>query len=115
MWKLWSKSSCSQTEKRQQTLEEFFGKKTKTDERSRAQQKPTDSNRMVTVDTVEKSCKNVVLAKYIANDWVTYDRSGKHVINLKCLLCCRYIEHIDKPKGFKSEWIKGSTNFFGSK
>ena len=34
-----------------------------------------------------------------------------HTFNLKCLLCYRYVEHVDKLKGFKSEWIKGSTNF----
>ena len=91
-------------------MKEFLAKK-QTDEHSKTQQKPTYSNRMVTVDTVEKSWKNTVLAKYAANDWLTYHRSGKHAINLKCLLCCRYVEHIDKLKGFKSEWIKGSTNF----
>ena len=30
---------------------------------------------MVTVDTVKKSSKNAVLAKYAANYWLTYDRS----------------------------------------
>ena len=30
-------------------------KKTKTDAHSKTQQEPTDSNRMITVDTVEKS------------------------------------------------------------
>ena len=57
-------------------------KKTKIDEHPKTQQKPTDSERMVTIDTVEKSWKNAVLAKYDANDWLTYDRSGKHAINL---------------------------------
>ena len=46
----------------------IFWQKKQTDEHSKRQQKPTDSNRMVTVDTVEKSWKNVVLAKYATND-----------------------------------------------
>ena len=54
--------------------------------------KTTDCNRMVTVDTVKKSWKNVVLAKYAANYWLTYDRSGKNTTNFKC-------------------FFKGSTNF----
>ena len=41
---------------------------------------------MVTVDTVKKSWKNAVLAKYAANYWLTYDRSNKHATNFKCLL-----------------------------
>ena len=61
-------------------------KKKQTDEHSKTQQKPTDCNRMVTVDTVKKSWKNAVLAKYAANYWLTYDRSGKHATNFKCLL-----------------------------
>ena len=69
------------------------------------------TNRMVTVNTVEKSWKNTVFAKYATNDWLTNYRSGKHVINLKCLLCLCYVEHIEKLKGCKSEQIKGSTNF----
>ena len=44
-------------------------------------QEPTDYNRMVTVDTVKKSWKNAVVAKYAANGLLTYDRSGKHAIN----------------------------------
>ena len=36
---------------------------------------------MVTVDRVKKSWKNAVLAKYAANYWLTYDRSGKHGTN----------------------------------
>ena len=40
---------------------------------------------MITVYTVEKSWKNVVLAKKTANDWLKNDRSGKHATNLKCL------------------------------
>ena len=31
--------------------------------------------------------------------------------NLKGLLCCHYLEHIDKLKDFKCEWVKGSNNF----
>ena len=62
-----------------------------------------DSNKIVTVDTIGKSWKNAVLGKYAANDWLMYNRSGKHATNLKCLLCCRYVEHIAKLKGFKSE------------
>ena len=65
---------------------------------------------MVTVDTVKKSWKDIVLAKYNANDWLMQDRSGKHVINLKCLLCFHYAKDIDKLRGFKNEWIEGSTN-----
>ena len=92
---------------------EIKSKKTKNkiDEHSKTQQKPTDSNRMVQVDTVEKNWKNTVLAKHAANDWQTFDRSGRHASNLKCLLCCRHVKHIAKLKDFKSEWIKGSTNF----
>ena len=41
---------------------------------------------MVAVDTVQKCWKNAVLAKYAPNYWLTYDRSGKHAINFKCLL-----------------------------
>ena len=41
---------------------------------------------MVTVDTVKKSWENTVLAKYVANFWLTYDRSGKLATNFKCLL-----------------------------
>ena len=89
-------------------------KKTKTDEHPKTQQKPTDSKRMVTVDIVGKSWKNVVLAKYDANNWLMYNKSDKHASNLKCLLCCRYAKHIDKLKGFKSEWIEGSTNYCSS-
>ena len=40
---------------------------------------------MVTVDTVKKSWKNAVLAKYTTNYWLTYDRSGKYAANFKCL------------------------------
>ena len=47
--------------KQQQMPEEFFGKEKKTDEHYNTQQKPTDSNKMVTVDTVEKSWKNLVI------------------------------------------------------
>ena len=45
---------------------------------------------------------------------LTYDRSGKHAINLKCLLCYRYVKDIDKLRGFKIEWIEGSTNYRSS-
>ena len=69
---------------------------------------------MVTVDTVEKSWKNIVLAKYNGNDWLLYNRSCKHAINLKCLLCCHYVKNIDKLRGFKDEWIEGSTNYHSS-
>ena len=41
---------------------------------------------MVTVDVVQKSWENAVLAKYAANYWLIYDRSGKHATNFKCLL-----------------------------
>ena len=41
---------------------------------------------MVTVNTVKKSWKNTMLAKYTSNYWLTYDRSGKHATNFKCLL-----------------------------
>ena len=41
-----------------------------------------------------------------------YERSDKHATSLKGLLCCRYVKHIDKLKGFKSEWIKSGTNFY---
>ena len=68
----------------------------------------------VTVDTVEKSWKNVVLAKYEVNDMLMYNRSGKHAINLKCLLCCCCAKDIDKLNCFKSEWIEGSTNYLSS-
>ena len=85
-------------------------KKIKIDEHPKTQQKPTDTKRMVTVDTVKKSWKDIVLAKYNANDWLMQDRSGKHVINLKCLLCFHYAKDIDKLRGFKNEWIEGSTN-----
>ena len=73
MWKLWWKSSSSQTKKQKQMLEAFFCQK--------IHQEPTDYNRMVTVDTVKKSWKNAVVAKYAANGLLTYDRSGKHAIN----------------------------------
>ena len=76
MLKLLWKLSSSQTKKRQQTLKGIFGKKKQTDEHSKTKQKPTDPNRLVTVDTVEKNCKNAVLVKYAVNDWQTYDRSG---------------------------------------
>ena len=69
------------------------------------------TNRMVTVDTVKKNWKNAALTKYAANDWLTHDRSCKHVLNLKCLLCCCYVEHIDKLKGFKGKWVKGTAKF----
>ena len=62
--------------------------------------------------TVKKSWKNAVLAKYAANHQLKYERSDKHATSLKGLLCCRYVKHIDKLKGFKSEWIKSSTNFY---
>ena len=67
-------------------------KQTKTDEHSKTQQKPNDSNRMVTVDIVENSWKNAVLAKYTENDWLTFDRRGRHASNLFTLLplCKRY-------------------------
>ena len=58
---------------------------------------------MVTVDKVEKSWKNVVLARYHANDWLTYETNGKNAINLKCKLCIRYVKHINNLKGFKNE------------
>ena len=67
--------------------------------------------RIVTVDTVKKSRKNAMLAKNAENDWLTYDRSGKHDTNFKSLLCCHYVKHIDKLKSLKSEWIEGSNNF----
>ena len=41
---------------------------------------------MVAVDTIKKSWKKVVLAKYATNYWLTYDRSGKHATIFKCLL-----------------------------
>ena len=56
-----------------------------TDEHSKTQQKPTDCKRMITVDAVKKSWQNAVLAKYAANYWLTYNRSGKHGNNFKCL------------------------------
>ena len=40
---------------------------------------------MYAVDTVKKSGKNTVLAKYAANYWL-YDTSGQHATNFKCLL-----------------------------
>ena len=40
-------------------------KKKKTNEHSKIQQKPADSNRMVTVDTVEKSWKNLLYCRYV--------------------------------------------------
>ena len=90
---MWWKSSSIQSKKQQQTLELKTNKtkqKTKkpqqNDEHSKTQLKPTDSNRMVTVGTVKKSWKNAVLAKYAANYWLTYDKSGKHATNFKCLL-----------------------------
>ena len=43
-----------------------------------------------------------------------YNRSGKHAINLKCLLCCCCAKDIDKLNCFKSEWIEGSTNYRSS-
>ena len=55
---------------------DFLAKK-QTGKHSNTQQKRTDSNRMITVDTVEKSQKIAVLPKYAANDWLTYDRTGK--------------------------------------
>ena len=58
--------------KQQQMPEEFFGKEKKTDEHYNTQQKPTDSNKMVTVDTVEKSWKNLVIniVKTLIWQWV---------------------------------------------
>ena len=50
----------------------------------KTQQKPTDSKRMVTVETVKKRRKSAMLAKHTANDWFSCERSGKHVTNLNC-------------------------------
>ena len=58
---------------------------------------------MVTVETIKKSRKNAVLAKNAVNDWLIYERSGKHSSLLS--------QNIDKLKCFKSEWIEDSTNF----
>ena len=41
---------------------------------------------MITIDIVKKSWKNAVLAKYVANCRLTYDRSGKHTSDFSCLL-----------------------------
>ena len=60
---------------------------------------------------LEECC---VLAKYEENDVLMYNRSGKHAINLKCLLCCCCAKDIDKLNCFKSEWIEGSTNYRSS-
>ena len=54
-------------------------KKKQTDEHSKTQQKPTDCNRMATVDTLKQSWKNAVLANYSCKVWLTHDRSGNHV------------------------------------
>ena len=94
MWKLWWKSSSSQTKKWQQKLEVKAktkqNKKQQTDFNILRQSENLLTNRMVTVDTFKK---NAVLAKYVTNYWLTvievvnmYDRSGKHVANFKCLL-----------------------------
>ena len=76
--------------------------KKQTDEHSKTQQKPTDSNKMVTVEQ-SKRAGRILFSKYAANDWLMYNRSGKHAINLKCLLCCSYVECKDKLRDFKSE------------
>ena len=64
---------------------------------------------MVTVETIKKSWKNAVLAKHAANDWLIYERSGKHSTNLKGFSLLS--QNIDKLKCFKSVWIEDSTNF----
>ena len=33
-----------------------------------------------------KRARRMLLAKYAANYWLTYDRTGKHATNFKCLL-----------------------------
>ena len=58
----------------------------KTTKHSKTKQKPTDCNKMATVDTGKKSWKNSALAKYTTSYWPTYDRSGKVATHFKCLL-----------------------------
>ena len=50
---------------------------------------------MVTVETIKKSQKNAVVAKNAVNNWLIYERSGKHSSLLS--------QNIDKLKCFKSE------------
>ena len=81
MWKLWWKSSSSQTKKWQQTLEvntktkqnkKLKKSKKKTDEHSKTQWKPTDCNRIVTVDRVKKleECYvSKICCKLLADTW----------------------------------------------
>ena len=88
-------------------LEVFFGQRKQTDEHSKGQQKPTDSNQTQSKRTGRMLCQQNT-PKMIGELMIEV---VLHTFNLKCLLCCHYVEHIDKLKGFKSEWIKGSTNF----
>ena len=93
--------SSNWTNKQQQTtLEGLFKMKAEKPKIDEQKTQKTQAKRMVTVDTVEKSWKNVVLAQYDANDWLIYETSGKNAINLKCKLCFRYVKHINNLKGF---------------
>ena len=88
MWKLWWKSSSSQTNKRQQKLEVNTKTKQKPEKQQNIQRQNKNllTNKMATVDTGKKSWKNTALAKYTTSYWPTYDRSGKVATHFKCLL-----------------------------
>ena len=101
--------------KKQQTLTSFFtGGSTKQPLRHSRElklKKKTIEKRTVTVDTVEKSWKECILAEYNANDWLQYDIDGKHAKNLRCKVCSNYLTLIEGMKHFRIEWITGSTNY----
>ena len=70
--------------------------------------------RTVTIETIEKSWYDNVLAKYDARDWLRYEKKGTQAINLKCIVCSEYKNELSLLKGFKDEWIKGTTNYRSS-
>ena len=68
---------------------------TKSKNKNKTKQKNKKNNKLMNIlrhnknlltDTVKESRKNAMLAKYEANYWLTYERSGKHTTNFKCLL-----------------------------
>ena len=75
---------------------------------------PPAKPRTVTIDTIEKSWYNNVLAKYDGKDWLRYEKEGAQAVNLKCVVCSKYKDDLSLLKGFKDEWIKGSTNYRSS-
>ena len=51
----------------------------------------------------------------MTNYWLKYDRSGKHATDLKCLLGCQYVKHIDNWNVLKVNGLMAVLTFIDSK